>query len=99
MDTTFFFYLYFLQFLKTDYGVVCEVLEPVNGAKAKVSTIVRDYLAVKLMHTEFTSFFMSVCIFSQDEIAQTPVRILQVVGKAKEFLCDIIMSKVEHTGV
>lgn len=35
---------------------------------------------------------------SQDEIAQTLVRILQVAGKAKEFLCDIIMSEVEHTG-
>ena len=78
---------------------MCEVLEPVISAKAKVSTIVHDYFTAKLMHTEFTSFFMSVCIFSQDEIAQTLVRILQVVGKAKEFLCDIIMSEVEHTGV
>ena len=25
-----------LQFLKTDYGVVCEVLEPAVSAKAKV---------------------------------------------------------------
>ena len=30
----------FLQFLKTDYGVVCEVLEPVISAKAKVLTFI-----------------------------------------------------------
>lgn len=33
---------------------------------------------------------------TKDEIAQTLLRILQYCGKAKEFLCDIIMAEVQH---
>jgi hypothetical protein len=55
----------FLQYLKTDYGTMCEVLEPVIPAKAK------------------------------DDIATTLVRILQREGKAREFICDVIMSEVQ----
>ena len=32
------FFIVSLQFLKTDYSVVCEVLEPAISAKAKVLT-------------------------------------------------------------
>ena len=32
-----------VQFLKTDYGVVCEVLEPVISAKAKVMKIMHSF--------------------------------------------------------
>ena len=35
---------------------------------------------------------------TKDEIAQTLLRILQYCGKAKEFLCDIIMAEVQHVG-
>ena len=34
----------------------------------------------------------------QDEIAQTLVRILQVGGRIKDFLCNVIMAEVQHVG-
>ena len=35
---------------------------------------------------------------TKDEIAQTLLKILQHSGKAKEFLCDIVMAEVQHVG-
>ena len=34
----------------------------------------------------------------KDEIAQTLLKILEHSGKAKEFLCDIVMAEVQHVG-
>ena len=67
------------------------MLEPVIPAKAKVF----DNPTRSSHHVYY--IFLLFCVV-QDEIAQTLVYILQLGGKVKDFLCDIVMAEVKNIG-
>jgi hypothetical protein len=64
----FIFYLFVVQFLTTDYALLCELLEPIMSVREK------------------------------EEFATTLVHAMHKLGKAKGFLCDIVMSEIGRLG-
>lgn len=53
---------------------------------------------ISYTHKLSLSLFLTLPHLPQDDIATTLVRILQREGKAREFICDVIMAEVQAVG-